>query len=98
MCVALCIMQEGIRRFNVVYREARRRFNGAYRGLGADFFIDRVGELEYILGMPELSRFLGIVVYMLFNEHNPPHFHVEYGEYKASISINDLALVKGDLP
>jgi len=28
--------------------------------------------------MPELSRFLGIVIYMYFNEHNPPHFHAEY--------------------
>ena len=48
--------------------------------------------------MPELSRFLGIVVYMLFNDHNPPHFHAEYGEYKAAITINDLALLKGNLP
>ena len=48
--------------------------------------------------MPEISRFLGIVVYMLYNDHNPPHFHVEYNEYKASISINDLALLDGDLP
>jgi len=48
--------------------------------------------------MPEISRFLGIVVYMLFNDHNPPHFHVEYSEYKASITINDLALLNGDLP
>ena len=48
--------------------------------------------------MPELSRFLGITIYMLFNDHNPPHFHVEYGEYKASISIKDLALIDGDLP
>ena len=48
--------------------------------------------------MAELSRFLGIVVYMLFNDHNPPHFHVKYGEYKASITINDFALLNGDLP
>jgi len=48
--------------------------------------------------MAELSRFLGIVVYMLFNDHNPPHFHVKYGEFKASIAINDLALLNGDLP
>ena len=48
--------------------------------------------------MPELSRFLGVVVYMYFNDHNPPHFHVEYGEYEASITINNLALLGGDLP
>ena len=48
--------------------------------------------------MPELSRFLGIVIYMYFNEHNPPHFHVEYNEYKASISIKELGLLEGKLP
>ena len=26
--------------------------------------------------MPEISRFLGIVITMYFNDHNPPHFHV----------------------
>ena len=25
--------------------------------------------------MPEISRFLGIVIQMFFDEHNPPHFH-----------------------
>jgi len=48
--------------------------------------------------MPELSRFLGIVVYMYFNDHNPPHFHVDYGEYEASIKINNLGMLDGDLP
>jgi len=48
--------------------------------------------------MPELSRFLGIVIYMYFNEHNPPHFHAEYNEYKASISIETLGLMEGKLP
>ena len=28
--------------------------------------------------MPEISRFLGIVITMYFNDHNPPHFHVRY--------------------
>ena len=48
--------------------------------------------------MPELSRFLGIVIYMYFNDHNPPHFHVEYNEYKASILIDTLGLMGGKLP
>lgn len=48
--------------------------------------------------MPELSRFLGIVITMYFNEHNPPHFHVKYEEYRAMISISDLAQLKGELP
>jgi hypothetical protein len=27
--------------------------------------------------MPEISRFLGIIIYMYFNEHDPAHFHVK---------------------
>ena len=48
--------------------------------------------------MPEISRFLGIIIAMYYKEHNPPHFHVRYNEYKATISINDLALLEGKLP
>lgn len=48
--------------------------------------------------MPEISRFLGISIYMYFIEHNPPHFHAEYNEYSAQISINDLKLINGALP
>lgn len=48
--------------------------------------------------MPEISRFLGIIIAMYYREHNPPHFHVRYNEYKAMISIHDLALLNGNLP
>ncbi len=48
--------------------------------------------------MPEISRFLGIVIYMYFNEHNPPHFHAEYNEFRAAISIDTLGIVEGKLP
>ncbi len=48
--------------------------------------------------MPEICRFLGIVIFMYFNEHNPPHFHAEYNEHKASISIETLGLIEGKLP
>jgi hypothetical protein len=48
--------------------------------------------------MPEISRFLGIKVFMFFNEHNPPHFHVEYNEHKASIDIKTLGVMEGKLP
>ena len=37
--------------------------------------------------MPEISRFYGIIVYMYFDDQNPPHFHVEYSEYDAMIEI-----------
>jgi len=48
--------------------------------------------------MPEISRFYGILIKMLFDDHEPPHFHVIYSEYKAVISIKDLRILKGDLP
>ena len=48
--------------------------------------------------MPEISRFLGIIIAMYYEEHNPPHFHVRYNEYRAAISIKDLALLDGKLP
>ena len=47
--------------------------------------------------MPEISRFYGIVVFMNFNDHLPPHFHVRYSGYKASISIED-GIVTGLFP
>ena len=57
---------------------------------------------EYIIKkgiiMPEISRFLGIVIYMYFNEHNPPHFHARYNEYQAAISIETMGIVEGKLP
>jgi hypothetical protein len=48
--------------------------------------------------MPEISRFLGIIIYMHFNEHNPPHFHAVYNEHKASIAIETLGIIEGKLP
>ena len=47
--------------------------------------------------MPEISRFLGIIIKMFFDDHNPPHFHVEHGEYKAIIEIKTAELTEGYL-
>ena len=43
--------------------------------------------------MPEISRFFGIVIKMFFDDHNPPHFHAEYGGDLALIDIRSLATV-----
>lgn len=48
--------------------------------------------------MPEISRFFGIVVFMYFDEHNPPHFHAKYGEDRVVISINELKVMDGRIP
>ena len=50
--------------------------------------------------MPIISRFNGMIIKMYFqqSEHNPPHFHVIYGEYTGSIDIRTLEMLEGDLP
>ncbi len=40
--------------------------------------------------MPEICRFYGIVIRMFYKDHNPPHFHIEYQEYEATIDIETL--------
>jgi hypothetical protein len=48
--------------------------------------------------MLAVSLFYGIKITMNWDEHNPPHFHVEYAEFEASISIQDCIVDKGHLP
>jgi hypothetical protein len=48
--------------------------------------------------MPEISRFFGMMVAMFYNDHAPPHFHVRYGEHRASVAIDPPALLEGSLP
>ena len=50
--------------------------------------------------MPILTRLDGIVIYLMFNDikqHNKPHVHVFYGEFRASVAI-DGTLLSGKLP
>ena len=48
--------------------------------------------------MPEISRLFGIVIKMFWDDHNPPHFHAEYGEHKALVDIHNLSAFAGRLP
>ena len=48
--------------------------------------------------MPTISMFRGIKVYMNYNDHLPPHFHAEYGEYNCSISIKEIEIIAGNMP
>ena len=47
--------------------------------------------------MPEISRFLGIVIAILYRDHHPPHFHATYGEYEITVGIED-GVVRGEFP
>ena len=47
--------------------------------------------------MPELSRFLGIVIAMYYRDHNPPHFHAIYGDFEITMEVA-TGKVNGDFP
>ncbi len=48
--------------------------------------------------MPRVSEFLGIAIYFYFNDHQPPHFHAEYGGHEALYEIATLRVYAGKLP
>lgn len=48
--------------------------------------------------MPTICVFYGILIKMFFNDHDPAHFHAEYGEFKAIIDIAHLKIIDGELP
>ena len=47
--------------------------------------------------MPAISLFLGIVIFMNFSDHQPPHFHARYQGHEASFTF-DGELLAGDMP
>ncbi len=47
--------------------------------------------------MPIISRFLGIVITMYYNDHSPPHFHAKYGKFEIIVEINS-GIVEGKFP
>lgn len=47
--------------------------------------------------MPTVSLFLGIVVFMNYNDHMPPHFHARYQGHEASFTFDGELLV-GTMP
>ena len=46
--------------------------------------------------MPTISRFYGIVVYMNYREHPPPHFHARYEDQEVTIEI-ETGIVQGKM-
>jgi hypothetical protein len=48
--------------------------------------------------VPTIAFFLGIAVRMFFNDHDPPHFHVRYQQFRARVRIEDGAVIDGRLP
>ena len=46
----------------------------------------------------KLSSFYGISIYIYSRDHNPPHFHVYYGEYSAIVRISNCEVLRGEIP
>jgi hypothetical protein len=51
--------------------------------------------------VPRISSFYGITIWMYYDEsHHPgrPHFHARYGNDEASVDIETLEMLAGELP
>lgn len=48
--------------------------------------------------MPIVAIVDGVRIILYFNDHDPPHFHAELGEFRAKVSIATLSVIDGDLP
>jgi hypothetical protein len=44
--------------------------------------------------------FYGLIIRMYYvpGEHPPPHFHVYYNDYRASVDIRTCEIMEGELP
>ena len=83
MCLCGCFLVEGS---NVIARVESDELGRASQGT------------RHVGGVPRLSEFYGIVIYMYFGDHNPPHFHAIYAEHEALVRIDDGSLLGGQLP
>jgi Domain of unknown function (DUF4160) len=47
--------------------------------------------------LPEISRFLGIIIAIYYRDHRPPHFHAIYGDYEVVVNIEN-GVLEGRFP
>jgi hypothetical protein len=47
--------------------------------------------------MPMISSFYGILIYMYWDDHPPPHIHAIYGGEEAIVSVTSGEIVAGNL-
>jgi len=52
----------------------------------------------FSISPPAPSLFYGILIYMYYSDHGPPHFHAKYGRFEAVVSIETAKTLKGCLP
>lgn len=59
---------------------------------------EAVGGCSYGGRVPRLSEFYGIVIYMYWEDHAPPHFHAIYAGHEALVRVDDGSFIRGALP
>ena len=47
--------------------------------------------------MPTISRFLGLVITLYFDDHDPPHFHALHADGEAKVQIDSLEVIESTL-
>jgi hypothetical protein len=47
--------------------------------------------------VPTISRFYGIVVFINYNDHAPPHFHARYQGQEVTVELA-TGIVRGEMP
>lgn len=47
--------------------------------------------------MPEICRFLGVIIAIFYRDHEPAHFHAKYGEYEITVEI-ETGIIHGKFP
>lgn len=47
--------------------------------------------------MPIISKFFGIIVYIYWKDHAPPHFHAKYGDDEIVVNIK-TGDINGTMP
>lgn len=48
--------------------------------------------------MPIVSVFYGMIIRIYYSDHNPPHFHVNYGDKEIMVGIRTGRILKGGFP
>ena len=48
--------------------------------------------------MPVISAFFGLIIRIYYSDHNPPHFHAQYGDDQVIIEIRSGKVLKGKVP
>jgi Domain of unknown function (DUF4160) len=48
--------------------------------------------------LPTVAIVEGVKVQFFFNDHPPPHFHVEYAGERAQVLLDGLTLLHGAIP